>query len=241
MLVLVFAGGAVGCNGSDNGGRIDASCVPPSAPVTVGAAMPPAADFVDRIDNPFFPLKPGSRWQYVEDDQRIVVTVTNETKQIMGITARVVRDVVTADDGALVEDTFDWYAQDKAGNVWYLGEDTKEFENGKVVSTKGSWTAGVNGAAAGIIMPANPAVGMAYRQQFPRGRAEDAARVLAIGERVAVPAGTFTDTVKTADYTPLEPALCENKVYARGVGSVLTTHLSGGTGRGELVSYTIPS
>jgi hypothetical protein len=117
-------------------------------------------DFVSRIDNPYWPMAPGSRWVYREVDvdgsvQKVVVKVTNQTKRILGIDATVVHDVVT-ERGRLKEDTFDWYAQDDCGNVWYLGEDTKEYEKGKVVSTEGSWEAGVDGAQPGIIVAAPP-------------------------------------------------------------------------------------
>ena len=124
-------------------------------------------------------MRAGSRWIYRETDgrgksQRVEVTVTSRTKQIAGIRARVIHDVAS-ERGRLVEDTYDWVAQDGEGNVWYLGEDTKEYENGKVSSTKGSWQAGVDGAQAGVIVPAKPRVGMTYRQEYYAGEAEDAA------------------------------------------------------------------
>ena len=195
-----------------------------------------------RIDNPYLPLAPGSRWVYRETDpdgaeQRVEVTVTDRTKRILGIDATVVHDVVS-EDGRLVEDTYDWYAQDADGNVWYLGEDTKEYEDGKVVSTKGSWEAGVDGAQAGIVMPAGPEVGATYRQEYYAGQAEDAAKILSLDERVEVPAGSFKGVLLTKDFTPLEPDVLEHKFYARGVGAVLAIGLSGGGGREELVRYS---
>jgi len=122
------------------------------------------ADFTASIDNPYWPMAPGDRWVYRESDaeggeRRVEVTVTNDTKTIMGIEARVVHDVVT-EDGAIVEDTYDWYAQDADGNIWYLGEDTKEYENGKVTTTEGSWQAGVDGAQPGIVVAADPVPGI---------------------------------------------------------------------------------
>ena len=125
-------------------------------------------------------MKPGNRWVYNETDaegneMQVEVTVTNDKKNILGISATVVHDVVTQ-DGSVKEDTLDWYAQDVDGNIWYLGEDTKEYENGVVVSTEGSWEAGVDGAQAGIVLPANPEVGMTYRQEYYAGEAEDRAR-----------------------------------------------------------------
>jgi hypothetical protein len=195
------------------------------------------ANFVSRIDNPYWPMSPGSKWVYREGDQRVEVTVTKRSKEIVGIDATVVHDVLT-EDGELVEDTWDWYAQDTAGNIWYLGEDTKEYENGKVKTTEGSWEAGVDGAQAGVIVPASPKVGMTYRQEYYRGQAEDAAEILSLDERAAVPFGSFDHVLKTKDYTPLEPDLIEHKFYAKGIGPVLTVTVSGGGDREELIQFT---
>ena len=158
--------------------------------------------------------------------QRVVVKVTHRTKLIAnGVTARVVRDTVI-EKGQVIEDTFDWYAQDGRGNVWYLGEDTKEYENGKVVTTKGSWEAGVDGAVAGMIMPAHPRRGMQYRQEYLKGEAEDKARVVA----------RFEKSVLTREWTPLEPGIFEYKLYARGIGTVLELTVPSGD-REQLVSF----
>jgi hypothetical protein len=203
-----------------------------------------AADFTTEIDNPFWPMRPGTRWVYRETGsdgaaQRVVVTVTGKTREVMGIEARVVHDVVT-EDGDLVEDTFDWYAQDAEGNVWYLGEDTKEYEDGKVATTAGSWEAGVDGALPGVIVPAEPEAGMTYRQEYYAGEAEDAAEVLSLSEQAEVPYGSFTDVLLTKDFTPLEPKVLEYKLYAPGVGPVLTLGVSGGSDREELLQLTTP-
>jgi hypothetical protein len=139
--------------------------------------------------------------------------------------------------GEVVEDTYDWYAQDADGNVWYLGEDTKEFEGGKVVSTAGSWEAGVDGAQAGIVVPGTPELGLEYRQEHYEGEAEDRGKVLSLDEWVEVPAGTYRPALMTKDWTPLEPDVLEHKFYAKGVGPVLAITLSGGSGREELVSF----
>jgi hypothetical protein len=195
-----------------------------------------AGDFVERIDNPYWPLAPGSKWVYREDGQRVEVTVTGRTKEILGIAATVVHDVV-AEDGELVEDTYDWYAQDKDGNIWYLGEDTKEYENGKVKSTEGSWEAGVDGAEAGILLPGEPEVGMRYRQEYYEGEAEDVGEILSLDEQAVVPFGSFDAVLMTKDTTPLEPDVLEHKFYARGVGPVLVLAISGGSGREELLSF----
>ncbi len=172
------------------------------------------AQFTTRIDNHWWPMTPGSRWTYREADgqdstKRVQVTVTDQTKTIIGIQARVVHDVVT-EDGQLVEDTYDWYAQDAKGNIWYLGEDTKEYDNGKVVSTEGSWQAGVDGA-----------------------------QVLSLDMRAKVPAGLFGHVLATKEYTPLEPNLVEHKFYAPGVGPVLAITVKGGSGRMELLRFQL--
>jgi hypothetical protein len=199
------------------------------------------ADFVAEIDNPYWPMIPGSAWVYRETDaegtmQRVEVTVTDRTKTILGIDATVVHDVVT-EDGEVIEDTYDWYAQDADGNVWYLGEDTKEFENGKVSTTAGSWEAGVDGAEAGIIVPADPELGMTYRQEYYAGVAEDEGEILSLDERAEVPFGSFDHLLMTKDTTPLEPDILEHKFYAEGTGPILALGLSGGTSREELIRY----
>lgn len=199
------------------------------------------ASFADRIDNPYLPLLPGSRWVYegVEDGEteRVEVVVTADRKEILGIPAVVVRDTVTV-GGEVVEDTFDWFAQDRQGNVWYLGEDSKESENGRVVSTEGSWQAGVDGARPGIVMPARPTVGHAYRQEYLAGEAEDLAQVVRIDGRQRVRFGAFDRMLVTREWTPLEPATVEEKFYASGVGLVLERKTAGGEGRVELVEHS---
>ena len=198
--------------------------------------LPSASDFVSAVTNPFFPLTPGTVFRYRQDEESVVVTVTSQTKSILGIQATVVHDQEFL-DGELIEDTFDWFAQDKNGNVWYLGEATCEIANGVCVSTEGSWEAGVNGAQAGIIMWADPAAhqGENYRQEFFAGEAEDIAKVLKTGLAVSVPAGNFTNCVETMDWTPLEPGQREHKYYCSGVGLVLETHKKE---RNELISVS---
>jgi hypothetical protein len=200
------------------------------------------AEFTTEIDNEYWPMAVGSRWVYRETDsegaeQKVVVTVLDKTKGIAnGVEARVVRDVVT-EDGVPVEVTDDWYAQDSEGNIWYLGEDTTEYEDGKPVSKEGSFEAGSDGAEAGVIMPADPQPGMAYRQEYYADEAEDEGEVVSTGEQAEVPAGHYKDVVMTKDTNPLEPKILEFKFFAPGVGPVLAVSVSGGSDREEMVSF----
>ena len=235
-----------GCGGSDSTDA-DQGAGTPSGRLPQGseAVNLDPADFTTEIDNRYWPMEPGSRWVYRETDttgaeQRVVVEVTDETKAIAnGIEARVVRDTVT-EDGEPIEVTDDWYAQDSAGNIWYLGENTAEYENGEVVNRSGSFEAGVDGAQAGIAMPADPEPGLDYRQEYYEGEAEDEAGVVTVGEeQVEVPFGFFDEGVlMTRDLVPTEPRVQELKFYAPGVGPVLTIHTDGDGGRAELVSYS---
>lgn len=197
------------------------------------------ADFVVGVDNPLFPLVPGTRYAYQSGEETIEVTVTNDTKQILGVTTIVVRDVVSV-GSEIVEDTYDWYAQDKTGDVWYLGEDTKEYENGQLVSTNGSWEAGVDGAKPGIIMHATqPAIGVSYRQEYYACKAEDWAEVVSLNESATVPYGSFDNCLQTREFTPLETSVNEYKYYAPGIGVVLEVDVKSGA-RTELIEVTMP-
>ncbi|HWJ53056.1 MAG TPA: hypothetical protein VNT24_06735 [Propionibacteriaceae bacterium] len=213
----------------------------PSSPLPSGSQpvdLDPA-QFTTEIDHPYWPMKPGTRWTYreVEDGQvnDVALVVTTQTKKLAnGVTARVVRDTVRT-GGSIIEDTFDWYAQDAQGNLWYLGEDTAEFENGKITSRGGSFEAGVDGALPGIMIPADPAPGMRYRQEYYAGEAEDNGEVLSTADMVQVPAGRYRGALLTKDTITIEPDVQEYKLYARGVGPVLTLGVSGGSSREELV------
>lgn len=195
----------------------------------------------DVIDNPYLPLTVGSEWHYEgqtdEGLETITVVVTGERRTVMGISAFVVRDTVAL-DGQVIEDTYDWFVQDEEGNVWYLGEDVKDYEEGVVVSTAGSWEAGIDGALPGIVMPANPTVGATFRQEYYAGEAEDMFQIVAVDGSLQVPLGTFERTITTRDWTPLDPDVIEEKWYAFGVGLIFETHVAGGTGTAALVSYT---
>ena len=192
------------------------------------------ANFVARIDNPYLPFLPGTTFVYeakTEDGlERSEVVVTHRTKVIMGVTCTVVRDTESV-DGKVEEVTLDWYAQDKAGAVWYFGEDSKAYRKGKVVSTSGSWEAGVNGAKPGILMEADPKVGDTYHQEYAKGVAEDMATVVALDASATVPYGSFHGCLKTKEFSPLEPGVAEYKLYARDVGSIVDSEL-------KLVSVT---
>ena len=195
-------------------------------------------NFVETIDNPYFPLIPGTTFVYEgESDgelEHVEVYVTNETREVMGVTCTVVRDRVWVDD-ELEEDTYDWFAQDINGNVWYFGEDSKEIDEGRVISTEGSWEAGVDGAQPGIVMKADPKVGDIYRQEYYKGEAEDMAEVISLDESLEVEYGKYDDVLRTKEWTPLEPGVAESKYYAKGVGMILEEVIEGGEGSLELI------
>jgi hypothetical protein len=190
--------------------------------------------FSTTIDNPYLPLRPGTTLRYEGGDEVIEVAVTGANRIVMGVTTIVVRDKVRQ-DGKLIEDTEDWYAQDTTGNVWYFGEDTAECEDGAITSRHGAWEAGVDGAQPGISMLADPRVGDRYRQEFYEGEAEDQARVIRLGDAVDGSTGSYRDVLVTEDFTPLEPDLLEHKLYAPGVGMVEERTIKGGSGVLELV------
>jgi len=182
-------------------------------------------NFVSTIDNPYFPLSPGTTFVYegqttngFEHDE---FAVTHNTRVILGVTCVEVHDTVLT-DGKLTEDTLDWFAQDKDGNVWYFGENTHELEDGLITTIDGTFMAGVDGDKPGIVMKAHPAIGDFYRQEFSLGNAEDFAETISLTESVTVSAGSFTNCLKSQETTPLETDLLEDKLYAPGVGNVLT-------------------
>jgi hypothetical protein len=213
-------------------------CVLAVLACTAAFAAPPLqpADFVPRVDNPWFPLRPGTTLRYRgQKDGEVgsdIFTVTPRTKRILGIKATVVHDRIFLDRGGLAEDTLDWYAQDRHGNVWYLGEATKELNaRGRVISREGSWQAGVDGARAGIFMPGRPRVGLTFRQEYYKGQAEDHVQVVTIrGKRM-----------KTKEWTPLEPGVRDRKIYQRGIGTVLEQTVKGGSEHWALASVSRPS
>ena len=201
------------------------------------------SDFVQNVDNPLWPLAVGMTWRYesntVDGLEVTEVEVLPDRRTVQGVSAVVVRDQVFL-DGELIEDTFDWYAQDKDGNVWYVGEDSKEYQNGVAVSTAGSWESGVSGARAGIYMYASPIVGDLYYQEYLEGEAEDVGEVLAINQSVTVPLGSFTGCVQIRETTPLQPDVLEHKYFCPGIGTVLTIDLKANNLRDELVMFETP-
>lgn len=232
IALLLLGASACGSSGS-NGGSTTAT--PPYAPTIV------AADFTDQITNRYFPLTPGTVFTYAGTEDGVaqdnVVTVTHDTKMILGVRCVVVHDVVVTEEGQVIEDTFDWYAQDAAGNVWYFGEDTKAYKDGKV-DTEGSWEAGVDGAQPGIVMETSPHVGDSYRQEYYAGEAEDMAKVLSVGESKTVTNGSYQNVILTEDFTPLDPDVIEHKYYAPDVGFIYSTIVQGGAEETQLVRIT---
>lgn len=180
-----------------------------------------SADFVGEIDNKFFTLKPGKKFIYTNraGTERIEIVVTRETKKIMGVTTTVVR-ATEWKDGILKEDTRDWYAQDKHGNVWYFGEAVDNYVNGKISGHSGSWEAGVDGAKPGIMMPADPKVGATYRQEYYKGQAEDMGTIVALGKKVTSPAGTFDNCLQVRDWSMIEWG-GDYKYYCPEVGFIV--------------------
>ena len=228
--VLVL--GAGGCGGGSD----------QALPVGSESVTLDPSDFTSDVDNHFWPMEPGTTWIYrgqdaEGDERRVVVSVPGETKTVLGIQTRVVHQVVT-EGGEEVEDTYDWYAQDAEGNVWHLGTDTKDLQEGKVVSTDGSWEAGIDGAQPGIAVPAEPKVGLTYRREYAAREAEDAATVLSLDERVETPIGWFAKVLMTKDVTPVHPEARKYTFYARGFGPVLVLGVSGASGRTELVKLS---
>ncbi|HEU4758387.1 MAG TPA: hypothetical protein VFT91_00235 [Dehalococcoidia bacterium] len=202
-------------------------------------------DFVSEVDNEFFPLEPGTTFFYEGAKDGVPASdetyVTHDTKQILGVNTTVVHDRAF-EGGVLVEDTFDWYAQDVDGNVWYFGEYTEQLNgNGNVIGTEGSWEAGVDGAQPGIVMEAKPRAGDRYQQEFAPDVAEDMARVLSLDKSACVQYGCFDDLLLTREWTPLEPGVAERKYYAEDVGFIFGVMVRGGHEHTELVRITTES
>ncbi len=204
--------------------------------------MPAASEFSARVDNPWFPLSPGTTYSYrgIKDGAptRDVLTVTHRTRTIAGVACVVVEDRLYL-GGRLEERTTEWYSEDRQGNVWYLGEATAELDkSGQVTNTDGTWRAGVHGAKAGIFMFAKPHVGESARQEYYKGQAEDHFQVLSLHATVNVPFTSSTRAMLTKEWTPLEPGTIDHKLYVRGIGTVLEQTVEGGNERNTLISVT---
>jgi hypothetical protein len=242
QMAVVLAAIGVAVFGAGQAGAAPSRANP--APVT-GHYNPQIdpADFVRKIDNRHLPFKPGTRQVFkgVAEDgktpQRDVEVVTHRTRKVDGVRCHVVRDTITS-RGKPVERTFDWYAQDKRGNVWYFGENSNDYRHGHWVKSDGSWEAGVDGAKPGIMMEAHPKRGDSYRQEYYRGHAEDQAKVLGDGGAVTVPYRSFQHTIATKETTRLEPGIVEKKWYAPGVGEVKSQDVKGSKEGFQLVKVT---
>lgn len=224
------------------------ACTPKPTPIapqeTYSVNLTPA-DFVSQIDNPYLPLLPGTKWVYeatLEDGtkERNEIEVLAETREVHGVSATVVYDVVYV-DSVIVEATYDWYAQDNEGNVWYLGETVDNYQDGKLMDHAGSWEWGVDGALPGIIMWATPAehLNETYYQEYYTDEAEDQGQVLSVAEKITVPFGTFENVVKTYDFSALDSELQENKFYASGIGVIKEVDLKTGE-EVVLIEYSTP-
>ncbi len=202
-----------------------------TAQAASSARGPDPSQFVQNVDNPWFPLKPGTIFVYrgSKDGKRAtdIVEVTDRTKVISGVRCVAVDDTLVL-NGKVGEHTVDWYAQDRAGNVWYFGERTAEYDDrGKVTSREGTWMDGVNGARAGIYMFGDPRVGRSARQEYYPGHAEDHFTVLTHSASVTVPYGTFHHALRTKEWTPLEPGVRDAKFYVHGLGEVKEVTVKG--------------
>ncbi len=206
--------------------------------------LPRAADFSARVDNPWYPLIPGTTYVYrgAKDGQpsREVLTVTHKIKLIAGVPCVVIEDRLYL-SGYLEERTTEWYSQDKQGNVWYFGENTAELaKDGHVKSTSGAWQAGVNGAKPGLFMFAHPRVGQTAQQEFYKGQAADHFKVLSLHASASTPYTRSTNAMLTEEWTPLEPGVLDHKLYVRGIGTILEQTVKGGSERAALVSVRRP-
>jgi hypothetical protein len=209
-----------------------------------GPARVSSHDFSATVDNPYYPLEPGTTYRYrgLKDGRPTldVYAVSHEIKRIEGVPCVAVKDNLY-EAGRLEEQTTDWYTQDDEGNVWYFGEATRELDRqGRTTTTEGSWQAGVDGARPGIFMPADPHPGQSYRQEYYRGQAEDRFRVLELGSPVAVPAGSYPAALLTEETTPLEPGVVDHKYYVRGTGNVKEVTAKGPRELAALVSVAGP-
>jgi hypothetical protein len=246
LATLALAGACTSSSRPTAGSATSPTPTSSLAPSPTGSSYQPAIDpanFVSVVDNPYMTWEPGTTYVYAGikdgESQRDEVVVTEQTKLILGIPCVVVQDTATH-QGTLLEKTEDWYTQDKEGNVWYFGEDTAEYEDGKVASREGSWQAGVDGAQPGIVMPAHPQVTDSFRQEYYQGHAEDTFWIVSLTQSVSVPYGRFSNALLSMEWTRLEPKVIDQKYYVPGIGVVLEASAAGDMERAELVSVTKP-
>jgi hypothetical protein len=240
-MVLGIGLAVAACSGAGGGTAAESPASSARLPQGSDTVTIDPAKFTTTIDNPYFPMTPGDVRTYRETDDEgknatVVVTVTEETKVIDGVTTREVHDLLT-DGGEVAEDTLDWYAQDDEGNIWYFGEATTEYGADGEASTEGSWQAGIDGGQPGIVVLADPQPGQQYREEYLAEHAEDNARVLSIDEMADVPFGSFDHLLMTRNASPIEPDVLEYKWYAKGVGPIREESVSGGTDKTVLISY----
>jgi hypothetical protein len=239
LLAAALVGGLALARGGSRRSESPAAVTDPYSPTI------DRANFVNAVDNPWFPLRPGTTLRYhgVAENGRTpqvdVATVLARKQRVLGVDCTVVRDTVTS-GGRPVERTYDWYAQDRQGNVWYFGEDSRNFKHGRYVKGHDSWESGVDGAKPGIIMEGSPQRGDTYRQEYYVGHAEDQARVLGSGGRVRTPYRTFPTTLATVERSRLEPGARERKFYAAGVGEIESKVVRGDHERFALVAVRRP-
>jgi hypothetical protein len=230
VAVAVLAALATACGSGSSTSRTTTAAAPAGQPAAAAQRIDPK-DFVRRVDNPWFPLRPGTtyHWRGTQNGKSTtdVFSVTGTAKRIQGVRTTVIHDRVYL-EGRLHESTVDWYAQDRKGNVWYFGEATRSLDRrGHVVSTGGSWQAGVDGAEAGIFMPGHPRTGQTFRQEYYKGHAEDTFRITSMNASVRVPFVSSRHAIRTIETTPLEPGVVDEKRYVRGVGTVLEATVKG--------------
>jgi hypothetical protein len=237
-MLAVLIGAGCGSSGDNSSGTIAAGAGP------AGPARVDPKDFSSKVDNAYFPLKPGTTYRYkgVKDGKSTldVFAVTHKTKTILGVPCVAIHDRLFQ-SGKLAEETTDWYTQDRKGNVWYFGEATRELNaKGKTTSTEGSWQAGRGGARPGLFMPRDPRRGQSFRQEYYKGHAEDHFAVVDLGASIKVPQGAYDRALLTKEWTPLEPGVLDHKYYVRGVGEVAEIAAKGPREVGKLVSVKRP-
>jgi hypothetical protein len=237
VAILTSSGSFAGAAQASGKTETISSGAGPNGPSSISAG-----DFVIHVDNPYFPLRPGTTYRYkgTKDGKPTIdiFRISRGRRRILGVPCAIVKDRLF-EAGKLAERTTDWYAQDRQGRVWYFGESTAELNAaGKVASTEGSWQTGIRGAKPGIFMPATPRPGQSFRQEFFKGQAEDHFRVIGLHAPISVPSGFYPHALLTREWTPLEPGVIDRKYYVRGVGEVSEETAKGPLEISRLVSVS---